>query len=189
MAETIEQKIEKYDDRLVWAELKPRLWAGAMTVLALAALTMTGVGMMATSGFGIGYGIATIATFAGAAVSWYMKEKTEKQLEMLYSHVGQDVESDAQSKNWAKNLGLGPEQTQTPPQQQLDSQPQGITDNTPPPLTASQFVNPEAGRSDKKLWSELYPSKAEEKLVNKPQENFVSDVVQSKAAQTAEIIR
>ena len=153
----IEAQTEKQSKALVWAEMKPRLWAGAMSVLGFAFLACTAAAMI----FGGGWAIGAVVAAAGTAFTWYEKEKSEKAL--MIQAAG--IESHIESQSWAKNFGV----ERTPEQQQLlDTSPATpiteLTESLLPPSQiafASKFAKPDSmGISGEKNWSDLNPSKA-----------------------------
>lgn len=176
----IEAQTDQQSKQLVWAEMKPRLWAGAMSVLGFATLALAASAMIwATTPLIIG----TFIAMAGTAFSWYEKEKAEKSLMIMAAH----VESHVESQNWAKNFGV----ERTPEQQQLlDNSPLApaapiteLNENLLPPSQiafSSKFAKPDAmGISGEKSWADLNPSKAGLPLASAQKESFAEAVTDS----------
>jgi hypothetical protein len=179
-----EAQTDKQSKALVWAEIKPRLWAGAMSVLGFAFLACTAAAIVFGTGpMGISWAVGAAVSAVGAAFSWYEKEKAEKALLIQAA----DIESHVESQNWAKNFGMekAPEQ-----QQGLDNSPSApaapiteLTESLLPPSQvafASKFAKPDSmGISGDKNWADINPSKAGMPLATAQKDSFAETVADS----------
>ncbi len=89
-----ETMTDKQANELVWAEIKPKLWAAAMGVLGVIAIGCTMTAMLGGGGsFAFSWMIGAAVSATGAAVSWYQEQKAEKELLIREQHIASSVEA------------------------------------------------------------------------------------------------